>query len=232
MRLLKAVLKKLILYPPIARRMIKVSLILHNKSYRLCGTLSSALELDGLHPKHRLMKYHEWFVKRLQKNWKVLDIGCGNGALAYDLRSNCAFVLGIDINPENIRIARTQFAREGINYVCGDAKQINFQEKFDAIVLSNLLEHFENRVEFLKRIYANQDAKNSPVLLLRVPMITRDWISMYKKEKGVEWRLDSSHFTEYTLEQLKDELDQAGLEIDSYDIQFGEFYGVLRKKRN
>ena len=151
----------------------RTAVILHNKSYQLCGILSPAHEPDGLHPKHRLMKYHEWFVKRLQKNWKVLDIGCGNGALAYDLRSRCAFVLGIDINPDNIRIARTQFAREGINYVCGDAKQINFQEKFDAIVLSNLLEHFENRVEFLKRIYANQDAKNSPVLLLRVPMITR-----------------------------------------------------------
>jgi SAM-dependent methyltransferase len=168
-------------------------------------------------------------VNRLQKNWIVLDIGCGNGALAYDLKEKCASVFAIDINPENIERARAEFSRDGVIYICGDAVMYDFQQKCDAIILSNFLEHIKDRIGFLRRLYENQNSEDPPVLLVRVPMITRDWISLYKKEIGVEWRLDSTHHTEYTLEEVKGELREAGLEIESYEIQFGEFYGVAKK---
>ena len=54
---------------------------------------------------------------------------------------------------------------------------------------------------------------------------------MYKREIGVEWRLDKTHFTEYTLEQVFEEMEQAEMEVESYDVQFGEFYGVVKKRR-
>jgi len=191
--------------------------------------LSAGLEADGLHPKHRLMKYHDWFTLKLKKDWDVLDIGCGNGALAYDMKSACRSVTGIDIEKRSIDEAKKKFTRFGIDYICADALEYGFKTGFHAVVLSNVLEHIENRVEFLKRIYANQDKLLPPVLLLRVPMITRDWITLYKREKGVEWRLDHTHFTEYTLYQVFDEMDQAGLMVESYEVQFGEFYGVMKK---
>jgi len=51
------------------------------------------------------------------------------------------------------------------------------------------LEHIENRIEFLNKI------KNlAPKILIRVPMINRDWITLYKKELGMEWRLDKTHY--------------------------------------
>lgn len=214
----------------VAKSMLKLALVLHNRAYQMAGMVCPYLEPDGLHPKHRLMRYHEWFVERLEKEWNVLDVGCGNGALAYDLQSRCKSILAIDIKPENVERAKAQFSKTGITYVCGDATRYQFKDKFDAIVLSNVLEHIENRVDFLIRLYENQNHERPPVLLLRVPMLTRDWITLYKKQMGVEWRLDRTHFTEYTLEQLEEELDQAGLKIDSYDIQFGEFYGVIRKR--
>ena len=74
-------------------------------------------------------------------------------------------------------------------------------QKFDVIILSNVLEHIENRIEFLQKI------KNlAPKILIRVPMINRDWITLYKKELGVEWRLDKTHYIEYTLESSKQKL--------------------------
>ena len=33
----------------------------------------------GIHPKHRVMGYHRFFVERIKAGEKVLDIGCGNG---------------------------------------------------------------------------------------------------------------------------------------------------------
>ncbi len=201
----------------------------HNVSYQISGILSSEVEPGKLHPKHRLMHYHDWFASRLKSDWDVLDIGCGNGALAFDIKSSCRSVIGIDINKKNIEKAKKAYARAGVSYACMDATKSEFKEKFDAIVLSNVLEHIEYRVDFLKKIFANQDKKEPPILLLRVPMITRDWITLFKKEIGVEWRLDHSHYTEYTKDQIFEEMKSAGLTVENYDIQFGEFYGVVKK---
>ena len=59
-------------------------------------------------------------------------------------------------------------------------------------------------------------------------MIDRDWISIHKKEIGVEYRLDKTHFTEYTFLQFKDELDKSDIEITNYHIQFGELYAACK----
>ena len=231
MKRLKKFIVGMLQFPPIAQKMVLWALKAHNLTYRVAGMFSQCLEADGLHPKHRLIKYHDWFMQHLRQDWHVLDVGCGNGALTYDLKDRCASVFAIDMNLENIDRAKLQFSKEGIVYVHGDATQYPFEQKFDALVLSNVLEHIEHRVEFLKQLYANQSQKKSPVLLLRVPMITRDWITLYKQEMGVEWRLDSTHFIEYTLEQLQQELLQAGLALEHYDIRFGELYGVGRKRK-
>ena len=219
-----------ILKCPLFRQFFLIkALELHNLSYQIAGMLAPTLEQDDLHPKHRLMKYHAWFTERLDKDWDVLDIGCGNGALAFDIKTSCRSVTGIDISGDNINIAKSKFSGPGLEFIRADALAYRFDKKFHAIVLSNVLEHINNRVEFLKKVYRCQDMDNPPVLLLRVPMITRDWITLYKREKGVEWRLDATHFTEYTLDEVFDEMKQAGLCIEHYDIGFGEFYGVIKK---
>lgn len=227
--MIKKTIVKILKHPWLIKFFLITALKIHNFSYQIAGLLSPEMETNGLHPKHRLLKYHHWFSERLQQNWDVLDIGCGNGALAYDIKTSCRSVTGIDINSDNIDKANKSFSRKGVTYICGDALRYEFRTNFHAIILSNVLEHIEKRVDFLKSIYINQDKKKSPVLLLRVPMITRDWISMYKKEIGIEWRLDRTHYIEYTLEQIFDEMNQAGLTIESYEVQFGEFYGVVKR---
>ena len=220
----------LITHPALAPFFLRLSLTIHNKAYQMAGMLSAALEPDGLHPKHRLMNYHAWFASRLEKDWDVLDVGCGNGSLAFDIKSVCRSVTGVDISQKNIDRARERFSREGITFICADALTHRFEGGYHAIILSNVLEHIEHRVAFLKRIVANQNTGQPPILLIRVPMINRDWITLYKKERGVEWRLDDTHFTEYTLDQLVTELDHAGLVMGSHEIMFGECYGVVKKR--
>ena len=58
-------------------------------------------------------------------------------------------------------------------------------------------------------------------------MINRDWITLYKKELGVEYRLDKTHYIEYTLESFKKELEKAELKIQNYSIQFGEIWTIV-----
>ena len=149
----------------------------------------------------------------------VLDIGCGNGALTYDVAKKAKKVIGIDLNEKNILTARRKYSRENIEYIHGNALSDLPKEQFDVIILSNVLEHIDKRVEFLVSL-----KKLAPKFLIRVPMLNRSWIDLYKKELGLEYRLDKTHFIEYTFEGFKEELDKAGLRILDYSIQFGEIW--------
>lgn len=202
------------------RLLAKLALRLHSFAYKLASRFAIGAE-GGLHPKHRLMNYHQFFLDHISSTDRILDIGCGNGALAYDLAGKAAHVVGIDTNEKNRVAWQTRFAREHLEYRVADATTFAPQEIIDVVVLSNVLEHIEHRVEFLQRI-----KHLAPLFLIRVPMLDRDWITLYKKELGLEYRLDKTHFTEYTLAQFTQELREAGLMIQSYSIQFGEIWAV------
>jgi len=70
--------------PETPKILAKIALRLHNFSYRLSTGFAIKTE-GGLHPKHRIMNYHKFFVDNVSPGDTVLDIGCGNGALAFDL---------------------------------------------------------------------------------------------------------------------------------------------------
>ena len=74
--------------------------------------------------------------------------------------------------------------------------------------------------------YQIWDDENHKNFLLRVPMIDRDWTVAYKKGLNLEYRLDKTHYIEYTLKTLKQELNQAGLKISKTRICFGEICAV------
>lgn len=209
------------------KKIIRFFLKLYNTCYKYITIFSSLNEKEELHPKHRIMKYHQWFVDNIKRGWIVLDIGCGNGALSYDLATKKAKkVIGIDINKKNIDIAIKTFKSDNIKYLCTDINTYQFTtiKKFHCVILSNVLEHIKNRVKILKK--ASQLSK---MILIRVPMINRDWITLYKREMNVEWRLDQTHYIEYTLEEFQNEIKKAGLKIKSYKIQWGELYAIVVK---
>lgn len=203
---------------------LKIILKTHSFSYGLAGSLARKVERDGLHPKHRLMNYHKFFVDNVSANDSILDIGCGNGALTYDVAKRAKKIVGIDLSEQNISFAKRKLSGKNIDYVCGDALTDLPNDKFDVILLSNVLEHIEKRVEFLSSL-----KEKAPKFLIRVPVLNRSWIDLYKKELGLEYRLDKTHFIEYTFGGFKEELDKAGLALLNYSIQFGEIWGIARK---
>lgn len=205
--------------------LLKVVLKLHSLLYKLASVLAKRLEKQGIHPKHRIMNYHQFFVENISKNDIVLDIGCGNGALTYDLAKKADKVVGVDINEKNIVIAKKKFSRDNVVYFCKDINNFNKEFDFNVIVLSNVLEHIKDRIEFLKNL-ASQYSKAR--FLIRVPMINRDWLVLYKKEMDLEWRADKTHYIEYTLESFQEELQKANLKIDKFSIQFGEIWSVVK----
>ena len=39
--------------------------------------------------------------------------------------------------------------------------------------------------------------------------------------------MDKGYFVEYTLDSFKEELEEAGLKINNYTIQFGEIWAIV-----
>ena len=107
----------------------------------------------GVHAKHRLMQYHQFFVTRVKPGERVLDIGSGYGAVAYSLATQAgAFVTGIDLNANNIAKAKAKFHHPNLSFVHGDARTSLPAGAWDVVVLSNILEHLEQRIPFLTDI--------------------------------------------------------------------------------
>lgn len=177
---------------------------------------------NGLHVKHRLMKYHDFFVERIHPNEHVLDIGCGYGAVAYSIVSRSgAMVTGIDKNADNIQFARKRFQHPHLTFVEGDALRDLPQESFDVIVLSNLLEHIEHRIDFLMEIQKRLSPKR---WLIRVPMLNRDWRVPLREELGMWHFSDPTHCTEYMRESFETEIRAAGLLVTHLQINWGEIW--------
>lgn len=199
---------------------------LHNFAYRAINTLVVRVN-NGVHPKHRIMNYAAFFLDNVNSGDTVIDIGCGKGETAFVVAQKASAVVGLDQKLSNIEKASYRYAHPNLNFICGDALNYDFGQKFDKIVLSNVLEHIEKREEFLRSL-----RRVSDTILLRVPMITRDWLAVYKKELGLEYRLDRTHFIEYDLETLSAECQSGGWEIVNFSIQFGEFWGILKSNDN
>lgn len=197
---------------------------LHNGSYHWISFFAS---YKGLHPKHDIQNYFKFFLDNIWENDNVLDIGSGNGFVAFKVSQKAKKVTGIDISGKNIKEAKSKYSQSNIKFIQGDATVYSFPGSFDAIILSNVLEHIKNRTDFLSKI-----KKLAPKILIRVPLITRDWVSVYKKNEGFEYRLDDTHYIEYTEEGFAEEMAKAGLEIENFYVRFGELYAVVILSQN
>jgi SAM-dependent methyltransferase len=177
---------------------------------------------DGVHPKHRLTRYHEFFVERISADERVLDVGCGIGSVARDVAERSgATVVGIDVSPWALEFARTRSAHPRVTYLAADVLSYEPDEPFDVAILSNVLEHVAPRVELLRALRERAGARR---LLIRVPSIERDWTVPLRRELGLSYFSDPEHEVEYTADLLREELREAGWEMGAPTFAWGEIW--------
>ena len=179
----------------------------------------------GVHPKHRLTNYHQFFIDRIKDGETILDVGCGNGSVAADiaLAKSKSKIIGIDININNINFAeklKDKYSLKNINFIFGNViNQENINA--DVVILSNVLEHIDDRRSFLAGIISNTGAKS---YLIRVPLFERDWQIPLRKELNIYYYSDLDHKIEHTVEELKLELINVNLEIIELITMWGEIW--------
>jgi SAM-dependent methyltransferase len=193
------------------------------------GVDLGAIDYDGgVHAKHRLTQYHDFFVERIEPGERVLDVGCGKGELAHDLAERGGVsVVGIDVLPEKIAFARERFPHPRVEYIEADVYAFEPGESFDAVVLSNVLEHLAEREALLRRIVG---VASPARLLIRVPAFDRHWHVPLRRELGIPYFSDPTHETEYVVETLRAELEGAGLELTFLETRWGELWAEARPR--
>jgi hypothetical protein len=63
--------------------------------------------------------------------------------------------------------------------------------------------------------------------LIRVPLIERDWLVSLKKEMGLNYFSDPTHYIEYTKESFDQEVTEAGLKVKSIQCKWGEIWAEV-----
>lgn len=181
----------------------------------------------GEHPKHTLMKYHDYFISNIPDNSKVLDLGCGYGAVARSIAINVkgVTVTGIENDKERFNQAKLNNNLENLDFIYGDALEITNNTKWDVIVMSNILEHIDERVKFLKKI---KELLIPGIILIRVPLFERNWEIAFRKELGINYFSDSTHYIEHTKQEFRNEINAASLKIDDMQILWGEIWAKCR----
>ena len=62
------------------------------------------------------------------------------------------------------------------------------------------------------------------LFLIRVPDFERDWSIPLKKEMGIYYFSDKTHFIEHTEEEFREEIKRAGLKVKSLTKNWSEIW--------
>lgn len=89
--------------------------------------------------------YHPVVLRALPAGCeRVLDVGCGEGALARELSRVVPHVTAIDLDGPIIDVAREEAAADTVHYVFGDFMTHGFEpESFDAVASIATLHHMD-----------------------------------------------------------------------------------------
>ncbi len=101
----------------------------------------------------------EWFARTVPRPFpRGLSLGCGDGALERDLLSKglCTTLLGLDISPRALELAREQALAEGwseVQYARADLDQLRLEpESFEAVFVHQALHHVRELETCLRQV--------------------------------------------------------------------------------
>jgi glycosyltransferase involved in cell wall biosynthesis/SAM-dependent methyltransferase len=189
--------------------------------------------ISAVHPKHLLKDdgTHYWYGEYLAKENTVLDVGCNQGMHTIFASQFVESVIGMDVDKQAVYVADFNSKwerRRNVRFLLADAQRtLPFRDSvFDAVIAFDIIEHLENRKEFLDQI--KRVLKPDGVLLLSAPNSQTGFKAM-KRLAGLPTFSDPTHVVEYRSEELEKECLRSGFEIRSLSpiTLDSPFYGII-----
>ena len=139
------------------------------------GVDLGAIDYDGgVHAKHRLTRYHDFFVDRIRQGERVLDVGCGKGELAYDIAERAgAIVVAIDASPWMLRVRARALCASARDVRAGRCGRVTSRRARATSPCFRTSSSTSSRASSCCARSENAPARSR--LLIRVPALDRDW---------------------------------------------------------
>jgi predicted SAM-dependent methyltransferase len=195
----------------------KVHLVAKAEKSMSKGERQISPELKGIREDHRNRYDFASLILAEQKPKCILDLACGIGYGSKILADKVACpVTGVDIDKGAIEYARTHYQSEQVQYVCADAKILEFDQSFDAIVSFETIEHVDFDEALLSKFY--QMLSPGGTFICSTP--NQD-VMPFDKEKF------KYHIKHYTLKEISILIIQCGFSIVGTYTQKNPQYGLV-----
>jgi len=173
---------------------------------------------------HHIMPLRiEYILKNLGKqklkNMEVLDLGCGGGLTCEPLRRLGAKVTGIDFVKANIVVAKhhAKISKLKINYINADLNDVKIDNKFDLIILFEVLEHLSNWEGLIIKIRKNLKPKGKIIISTINKNEISKFFAIFVAEKILKWVPKNTHHYDMLIkpEKLSQVLKKNNLQIQN-----------------
>jgi len=149
----------------------------------------------------------------------ILDAGCGSGFDAVPLGAKGCEVVGVDVSPEMVRIARSR----GVDAHVADLAELDLGRRFDKVLSCGALEFCAEPGRVVARLAEHLSPDGSMVLLFPMATAIGSLYRTYHRRHGLDVHL----FERSELETL---LRAAGLAVHAFE-RTTPFTGALRAGR-
>ena len=115
----------------------------------------------------------DWILRQVQGRKTILDIGCSQGIVAILCAQQGSTVTGVEIQKENYDFANSLLSTEydaladSVRFINQDFMEYDEEVKYDAVILTEVLEHLSNAEEFLA--HAARFLKEDGIAVITVP---------------------------------------------------------------
>jgi len=148
---------------------------------------------------HRtLQRYFSLFIP---EGSRVLEIGCGTGDLLNAVKPS--YGVGVDFSYIMIELARNKYP--DLSFIHSDAEELDLNEKFDYIILSDILHVSWDAQLILRQIQKNVN-RNTRIIISNYNFLWEpvlrfgEWIGLKQKSPNSNWL---SHFDIFNLLELE-----------------------------
>lgn len=183
----------------------------HEASYDHYGNANHPMQQEKL----------DFILAGIKSSHVVLDLGCSGGDLTRKIAEKASFVVGIDHSKDAIESAK-QFERDNLVFECKDAREyLDASDRtFDVLILSHVLEHLDDPMEFLQRLNGF-----FRFLYVEVPDFDRVAFNRYRQDLGLSLIYsDADHVSEFDRKELIALLAECNMQI----LRSEYIYGIQR----
>jgi 2-polyprenyl-3-methyl-5-hydroxy-6-metoxy-1,4-benzoquinol methylase len=132
---------------------------------------------------------------------KVLDVGCGSGYFLESIRENVAKVAGVEKNNEE-----RDFVNDYLKIPCYK-NYTTINEKYDVIVLNQVLEHVYNPSLLLRNL--TTVLSDEGVFVIEVPNASNPLVALYNNRSFTDFWFQEPHLWYFNQKTLKLILEKA-----------------------